>query len=242
MTRFDSTSIQSSVTKTNTTRTFLPVLLQMVDAAAENIHQIYSLSAHVWKSLEDDLHVYSLSKLINPSLPINLLVPLLVWRQMCRTESDLLRSRPDVERIQNDSQHQPLTCTGRWLHIDFHGGVRYKTDGVIFFKLNYAMHHTNISICFCTVTGSEELLPVLGYHPAPMKRTASIASLKKQRYRSRRPVGHSSDHSRNQTHSILLVPHNGAVPCAWPAGVLLRSGPFSTLQPLSPGCPCPRCL
>lgn len=113
MTRFDSTSIQSSVTKTNTMRTFLPVLLQMVDADAENIHQIYSLSAHVWKSLEDDLHVYSLSKLINPSLPINLLVPLPVWRQMCRTESDLFRSRPDVERVQNDSQHQPLTFTGR---------------------------------------------------------------------------------------------------------------------------------
>lgn len=106
----------------------------MVDADAENIHQIYSLSAHVWKSLEDDLHVYSLSKLINPPRPINLLVPLPVWRQMCRTESDLLRSRPDVEQIQNDSQHQPLTYTGRWLHIDFHGGARYKADGVIFFN------------------------------------------------------------------------------------------------------------
>lgn len=126
------TSIQSSVTKTSTTRTFLHVLLQMVDADAESIHQIYSLPAHVWESLEDDLHVCSLSKLINPSLPINLLVPLPVWRQMCRTESDLLCSRPDVERIQNDSQHQPLTYTGRWLLIDFHGGVHYKTDGVIF--------------------------------------------------------------------------------------------------------------
>lgn len=130
-TKFDSTL--SSVTKTNTTQTLPPVLLQMVDADAENIGQIYSLSAHVWKSLEDDLHVYSLSKLINPSLPINLLVPLPVWRQMCRTENDLLRSRPDVERVQNDSQHQPLTFTGRWLHIDFHGGVHYKTDGVIIF-------------------------------------------------------------------------------------------------------------
>lgn len=124
MTRFDiDTELSHQNKQTNTTRTFPHVLLQMVDADAANIHQIYSLSAHVWKSLEDDLHVDSLSKLINPSLPINLLVPLPVWRQMCGTESDLLRSRPGVEQIQNDSQHQPLTYTGRWLHIDFHSGV-----------------------------------------------------------------------------------------------------------------------
>lgn len=167
------TSIQSSVTKTNTTRTFLPVLLQMVDADAETIHQIYSLSAHVWKSPEDDLHVDSLSKLINPSLPINLLVPLPVWRQMCRIESDLLHSRPDVERIHNDSQHQPLTCTGRWLHIDFHGGVHYKTDGVIFFfltKLCYASHkYINMFLHNHREQGASARMyqSVLGYHCEP---------------------------------------------------------------------------
>lgn len=163
--------IDTELSHQNTKRTFLHVLLQMVDADAENIHQIYSLSAHVWKSLEDDLHVYSLSKLINPSLPINLLVPLPVWRQMCRTESDLLRSRPDVERVQDDSQQQPLTFTGRWLHIDFHGGIHYKTDGVIFLtKLCYASHkYINMFLHNYRQQGASARMyqSVLGYHCEP---------------------------------------------------------------------------
>lgn len=75
--------------------------------------------------------------LINPSLPINLLAPLPVWRQMWRTEANLFRrKRPDVGRIQTVFEQQPLTYTGRWLHIDFYCGIHYKTDGVIFFLLN----------------------------------------------------------------------------------------------------------
>lgn len=48
----------SASTKTHNTCLFLYVLLQRVDSDAAYINQIYSLSAHVWKSLEDDLDVY----------------------------------------------------------------------------------------------------------------------------------------------------------------------------------------
>lgn len=50
-----------AMTKIHNTWLFLSILLQIVDSDAADINQIYSLSALVWKSLEDDLDVYFLS-------------------------------------------------------------------------------------------------------------------------------------------------------------------------------------
>lgn len=133
-----------------------------------------------------------LIKLINPSLPINLLVPLPVWRQMSRTEDNLLCSCVAADANGPMLRRYKKTLSSNLLHTL--GGdciliftLVYATKQMEWFltKLSHASHrYINMFPHNYTQLGASLLSPWLLLW-AQMKWTPSIISLRKQSYSTR---------------------------------------------------------